>query len=428
MKEIGNMNRNITAGDCLHVYGSFGMGTDYAVRLALRLKDEVNGDMLREALDKTQKRYPYFSVHLSRNDKEYFYEENTAPIALLNTDRRITLNAPESNGHVWAVCYQNEWLYFDFYHGIADGTGMYMVLATLLYYYCSARYGVTDHEGIRTLEDPVLPEETIDPLDMLPAIDISKLPQQRPELAFSVVDDGGAKRCTPVILDVEIPESAFLKFTSASDASPGTMVSLLISRAIDARFPQREKNITAGYVVNGRPMLHAPMSHHNCVTTVRYDYTERLKKIPFDMQCTALRGITFLQSDAAYVQKMMTVMSSRYKATMAMPGSAEDKMKIFAQMMASGRLFYTQIVSYVGQWKQKGVGMHIDEFWTHVPSTIDFTTEVSAINGKIGLSIHQQFDDDELMDLFFRQLDENDIPYTLKQKVPSDVAHFQRPE
>jgi hypothetical protein len=304
---------------------------------------------------------------------------------------------------------------------------MYMVLATLLYYYCGARYGVTDHEGIRTLEDPILPEETIDPLDMLPAVDLSKIPQRMPEFAFSIVDDGGAKPCAPTILDVEIPESAFLKFTSASDASPGTMVSLLLSRAIDIRYPQREKNITAGYVVNGRPMLHAPKSHHNCVTTVRYDYSERLKKMPFDIQCTALRGITFLQSDAAYVQKMMTVMSSRYKGVMAMPCSAEDKMKTFAQMMAGGRLFYTQIVSYVGQWKQKGVGMYIDEFWTHVPSTIDFTTEVSAINGKIGLSIHQRFDDDELMGLFFRQLDDNGIPYTLKQKAASDVAYFQKP-
>ena len=315
MKSINNMSKKITTGDSLHVYGSLGRGIDYTVRLALRLRDEVDGDMLREALKQTEKRYPYFSVHLSKNDTELFYEENPAPIALLHTDRRITLNAPESNGHVWAVCYQGDRLFLDFYHGIADGTGMYMVLATLLYYYCNARYGVTDHEGIRTLKDPILPEETADPLELFPSIDLSKLPQQTREPAFLIADDGKAKPCVPTITDVEIPESAFVQFSSASDASPGTMVSLLFTRAIDARYPQREKMIKGGYVVNGRPMLHATKSHHNCVTTVRYDYSERLKHMPFDRQCTALRGITFVQSDEEYVQKMMTVMSSRYRAS-----------------------------------------------------------------------------------------------------------------
>ncbi len=427
MKSIEHKGKKITAGDSLHVYGSLGRGIDYTVRLALRLRDEVDGDMLCEALKKTEKRYPYFSVHLSKNDAECYFEENTAPVALLHTDRRITLNAPESNGHVWAVCYQGDRLFLDFYHGIADGTGMYMVLATLLYYYCSARYGVTDHEGIRTLEDSILPEETVDPLDLLPVVDLSKLPSQAPAPAFLVVDDGGAKPCAPTITDVEIPESAFVRFSSASDASPGTMVSLLLARAIDARYPRREKTIKGGYVVNGRPMLHAPKSHHNCVTTVRYDYSERLKNMPFDRQCTALRGITFVQSDEEYVQKMMTAVSSRYRAILAMPGSVEEKAQTFGRMIAGGRLFLTHIVSYVGQWKHKAIGAYIEEFWTHVPAANDFTTEISAINGKIGLSILRSFEDDELLELFFRQLEANGIPYTLRAKTTSDVARFQKP-
>ena len=167
-----------------------------------------------------------------------------------------------------------------------------------------------------------------------------------------------AQELGPTITDVEIPESAFVRFSSASDASPGTMVSLLLTRAIDARYPRREKTIKGGYVVNGRPMLHAPKSHHNCVTTVRYDYSERLKNMPFDRQCTALRGITFVQSDEEYVQKMMTAVSSRYRAILAMPGSAEEKEQTFGRMIAGGRLFLTQIVSYVGQWKHKAIELN----------------------------------------------------------------------
>ena len=262
---------------------------------------------------------------------------------------------------------------------------------------------------------------------MLPDFDLSKLPQQMPAPAFLVNDDGGAKPCAPAIIDIEIPESAFVQFSSASDASPGTMVSLLISRAIDARYPQREKMIKGGYVVNGRPMLRAPESHHNCVTTVRYDYSERMKKMPFDRQCTSLRGITFVQSDEDNVRKLMTVMSSRYRAGLSVPGSVEEKEKAFSRMMTGGRLFLTHIVSYVGKWKQKAIGTYIEEFWTHVPAANDFTTEIAAVNGKIGLSIHQTFEDDKLMEMFFSQLEENGIPYTVKAKTKSDVAFFQKP-
>ncbi len=185
--------------------------------------------------------------------------------------------------------------------------------------------------------------------------------------------------------------------------------------------------IKGGYVVNGRPMLRALESHHNCVSTVRYDYSERMKNMPFDRQCTSLRGITFVQSDEDYVQKLMTVMSSRYRAVLSMPGSVEEKEKVFSRMMMGGRLFLTHIVSYVGKWKQKAIGTYIEEFRTHVPAANDFTTEIAAVNGKIGLSIHQTFEDDKLLDMFFGQLEENGIPYALKAKTMSDVAFFHKP-
>ena len=54
---------------------------------------------------------------------------------------------------------------------------MYMVLATLLYYYCEKRYGVTDHTGICTLDDPILPQETIDPMEHLPELPPEELEQ-----------------------------------------------------------------------------------------------------------------------------------------------------------------------------------------------------------------------------------------------------------
>ncbi len=142
----------VTRGDTLMLYG---MTTrSYSVRLQLRLDQPVNPDMMRIAVDKTAKRYPYFCVTLKKNDKEYYYEKNDAPFVLLQTSEQITLNSPESNSHIWAVCYEDDRLFIDFYHGRSDGTGVYYLLATLLYYYFVQLDKTLDAAGIRTLDVP----------------------------------------------------------------------------------------------------------------------------------------------------------------------------------------------------------------------------------------------------------------------------------
>ena len=416
----------VTAGDIMHMMGGFGLGLDYTVRMKLRLADEINGDMLKNAVEKTQRRYPYLSLRMRKNDQEYYYEENPSPVVVLNTDERIALNSEQTNFHVWAVCYCEDRLYLDIYHGIADGTGMYMVLSTLLYYYCVQRYGVTDSTGIRTLEDPVLPEESADPTDSMPQIDVSAV--KRPPIvpAFSLVSDAGFTASEPMIYDIEMPEEVFVKFSSAHDASPGTMVSVLFSRAIDALYPDRDKPLTNSYVVNARPMLGASYTHHNCVGTVKFEYSDRIKAMPFDRQCTVHRGTTFIQSDADRMRNSMIYTSSMNKYMRMMPG-IEAKKQAYAKMLGGGRMLFTYMVSYIGKWKTAQLSPYVKEFWTHVPNANDLLTEIAAINGRIFLSVHQNFKEDIVIKGFLRQLEENGVPYTVKDPVTNDVAHFPEP-
>ena len=250
----------------------------------------------------------------------------------LHTNRRISLNSEQTNYHIWAVCWWEDFLYLDIFHGITDGTGMYMVLSTLLYYYCAERYGVTDHTGIRTLEDPILSGESDDPADHLPQLDTSMLKvPQRPE-AFSLTADAALTASSPVIYDVEMPEKAFVLFSSAHDASPGTMVSILFSRAIDALYPDRAKPLTNSYNINGRPMIGAPLTHHNCVQTVSFEYSDRVKAMPFDRQCTVHRGTTFIQADPDRVARSMTFSASVNRVTAQMAPTVEEKIETKTQL------------------------------------------------------------------------------------------------
>lgn len=417
--------KTVTTGDLLHAYGAFGLGIDYNVRLCIRMKDHIDGDLLKNAADKTKERFPYLSLRLCKNESEFYFEENDSPIAVYNTAERISLNTDESHQHFWAVCYHGDMLYLDISHMIMDGTGMYMVLSTLLYYYCNERYGLTDHTGIRTLEDEIDPAETVDPMDYLPEIDMSKIPAPSIQKAFSLVDDGKLTPCKTKLFEIKIPESDFMKYSTENDASPGIMVSILLARAIDDLFPVRESQIVSSYVINGRPMLNAPKNHHNCVTTVFLDYSDKIKKLPFDRQCTAYRGKTFIQSDAERVAGAMTVSANRYKSILKAVPSLEAKMSAFSQALMGGKLYFTYLVSYVGKWKYEPLSPYIEEFWTHVPNANDLLVEIAAVNGSIFLTFHQEFEEDTIVKSFVNELEKNNISCTARER-GNDVAKMPK--
>ena len=131
-----------------------------------------------------------------------------------------------------------------------------------------------------TLEDEIPTVETDDPLDACPPITLSSSEAKEPPHAFSLIEDAGMSLTDVRYHDIEIPEEAFLKFAFENDASPGTMIALLTARAIDGFHPIRNKPITGAYVVNTRPMIGAPLNHHNCLSTVGWSIRTRSVKCP----------------------------------------------------------------------------------------------------------------------------------------------------
>ncbi|MCR5625788.1 MAG: hypothetical protein K6F99_00580 [Lachnospiraceae bacterium] len=420
--------REISAGDMMHVYGSFGMKMDYTVRLCVRMKDEVNAEMLSEAVKNTAKRYPYLSLRLKKDESRLYCDDNPNDVVLLHTNKQISLNSAETNFHIWAVCYQDDVIFLDIYHGLLDGTGMYMVLSTLLYEYCSRRYNVTDHEGVRTLDDEIRPEEAIDPMDYLPEIDLSNISAPARQFGFSLSDDAGLKPAEQNNTDIEISEESFLKFTSANDASPGIMISILYARAIDALYPDRDKDIISSYIINARPMLNALMNHHNCVHTVFLDYSNKIKAMSFDRQCTVYRGKTFVQSDAERVAGTMTYIANSNKAIFNSMPSLDKKCEAFASGLAGGRKLFTFMVSYVGKWKYKAVEKYISEFWTHVPSANALLTEIAAVRGKIFLTVGKTVQDEKIVESLLEELERNKIEYRVVKRAIADHPHFLMPD
>ena len=137
----------------------------HAIRLRIRMRDLIDSDVLRHAVDSTMERYPYFRVKLQKKGKQYIFEENRRPVVVTHSLHGVALNSEESNYHMIAFCWQDNWIILDVFHGMTDGTGAYEVLRTLLYYYCSERYNTRlNDDGIRLVGDEISEEEWIDPV------------------------------------------------------------------------------------------------------------------------------------------------------------------------------------------------------------------------------------------------------------------------
>ncbi|MBQ7175058.1 MAG: hypothetical protein IJR62_06325 [Lachnospiraceae bacterium] len=422
------MKREITTGDMMHVYGCFGAGADYTVRITVRLTERIDPAVLRKAVDAAALRYPYFCVRLTKGAETLYYEDNPLPIVILPTEERICLNSPAVNHHVWAVCFAEDRIHLDFFHGISDGTGMYSVLATLLYYYGREHYGITAPGGIPTDDIPADEAELTDPQDEL--LQTEHMPREIPpmEQAFTLEIDGELTPSEATLWDITIPEDAFIRFTSANDASPGTMISLLLARAIDSLYPERTKKIISAYVINARPMLGAEKTYHNCLSMAMFPYTEKLKALPFSHQCTVYRGMTFLQSDADRIVPVITENADHVKQAALAAATLEEKKDVFGQMFRGGEGVITFLVSYVGRWHYPAVADMMCELWVHPPNTFSLMAEINAVGGSICLSLQQRFREDSVREAFLRQLEENGIPYRIVRKIRSDNAAFPEPQ
>jgi NRPS condensation-like uncharacterized protein len=123
-------------------------------RFVSELKDEINRDILQDALDKTLLLFPFYQVILRRGAFWYYFEstdlrpevteENKLPCSRLYKPNRRNL--------LFEVTYYKNRINLEVFHALTDGTGALGFLKTLLYYYITARYKEDFKEGLPVLD------------------------------------------------------------------------------------------------------------------------------------------------------------------------------------------------------------------------------------------------------------------------------------
>ena len=388
--------------------------TPTVIRIRIRMRDLIDPAILRRAVDMTMRRYPYFCVALQKKEGRYVYAENHRPVVITDSLHGVDLNSEESNYHMIAFCLQDNWIILDVFHGLTDGAGAYEVVRTLLYYYCSERYNVMlKEDGIRLVGDEISEEEWIDPV-----VNRTDLPTpERNEMANALnlrTSAGLEEDHRHTVYSIAISEAEFMRFNLDNNGSPGTMFSLLLSRAVAKLYPDSDEMIRIALCVNQRKALNAPLAHHSLVGAVMLEYKDKMRDWSLDMQSTAYRGMVFAQTQEEKV--LMGVASFKGINHMLLAKeSDQERIGIASYINSLAAKLTTATVSYVGKADYKEAEQYVRDFrlWTS-PLGNNLLVEISAVNGRFTLDFLQSFSSPVIVNAFLKELDENGIIYDLQ--------------
>ena len=122
-------------------------------RFYCKLKEEVDGDILQQALERTIEKYPLYQAVLRKGLFWFYLEQREIKATVKKEDRPpcSKLYIPDKKSLLFEVSYEKERINFEVFHALTDGTGAMKFLKELVKNYLI--YAHTEEEF------PDLPEE-----------------------------------------------------------------------------------------------------------------------------------------------------------------------------------------------------------------------------------------------------------------------------
>ena len=393
------------------------------VRITLRLRDAVDEGMLREALEATRQRYPYLCVRLGvvRDDdlsEHYVYEDNPKPWVLSAGRQPVRLFGDEAGGHLLAFAWWDDCVALDFSHVLIDGDAAYRLLRTLLYEYCRRRYDEgLSREGVWVAGDTISAEEYTDPVT-LPRPEKFAQPSaaqqplsQRPRvvnLSTEAVSPIAERKETVLI---RLSEDQMMERVRTLDATPATLLALLLTRAI-ARLHKDSANM-GGATTGGTPIvcvaanlrraLGVPLAHHSMVGGLFLPLSAELAEKGIAEQVQAFRQMVAAQASDEQLQAYFWQMQERMDRMEQLP-TLRARYEAFAPVNTLMGQMASCMLSYVGKARLGAAERYVREMVAEADSAYMLVLEVSAAAGLFTISFSHRFATDAYLNAFLNEL------------------------
>lgn len=206
-------------------------------RMAVVLKEEVNPELLQQALEDVIDRFPSFRVTLKRGFFWYYFQYLTdTPKVREESEYPCAMMPLTGRDYLFRVLYYSHRISVEVFHSITDGTGCITFLKTLVLRYCElCGASVADVGDILHYDDNPVPEEVEDSFSR--CMDKSKgvLPRTEPK-AYQIK----GQREKRGVLNVTHGCMPFEQIHAASKAH-GCTVNTYLAAALTYAFIRRQQ-------------------------------------------------------------------------------------------------------------------------------------------------------------------------------------------
>ena len=209
----------------------------FTVRMKVCLDAPVDAALLTEAAQEAIGRFPYFSVRVGLDEgQNYTLQHNDRPVAVLpEKDERLTLGSEEVNGHLVAITWRNNYVWFNYSHTFCGATGALFWVKATLYLYMLRKYGALEApKDLKLPGTPVTEGELFFP-------DPDTLPDDEPIYRYDGGDSNLALcRFLKYLLNpfaketyyyhIDIPVKDFMDYAARIDGSPNTILAAMMMK------------------------------------------------------------------------------------------------------------------------------------------------------------------------------------------------------
>ena len=374
----------------------------------MKLTEPVDGDILKDVVEKLRERFPYFYVRAVAEGNDLIPADNPLPMTVRNTWDAIRLNAEESNHHLAAWKYEGQRTAFEISHSLTDGAGVLPYIKSAMYMYLSRKTGKAfDPTGFRLPGDKIPESETGNPF---PDLDIDNV--EEPMYQKQTIEDFCRLNKTgvtdPQVFYLKLPESQVMKYCRDNDGSPNVFCSVMLSKAARHFDPENDKTIRVCVAVDHKAMLGNHDNYRMFANVVELDFPAGRSLEDVMKACTIARGQVMLQAqpeNSMWAVKQRKAMSDRFSQ---MP--LEMKTGALAKMAGSPR--WSISVSYANSRSFGPLDPYIEELYLLAePGVTDVACEVACINQSFFLSIMQNFSSGKFFDALLQELSLTGVDY-----------------
>lgn len=360
----------------------------------VRMKEDINGELLTLALEDAVKRHPYFNVKLEERDGDFYAVKNEGRLIAHHTDGFIPLGGHSNNYHLMGVCYWKNCLKISFHHGLTDGRGAKTFLETLVNYYSDyVNASIEEYVIIREKHDSLAQEFSLD--EMLdPCATKHELNGKSKKIKglknkgykLPETKNKGAHRR----YEIRFSQEEFMAKCKSIGASPITLLSMLMSKGIKEVSPECNKPIVSHFPMDARHILGCDDTFKNCVKSMTLPYGD--DEISLSKSELALKYKEFLnaQKDHDYCAKEFNNINMMLNAVGHIHSFAgRQKLLGFMENLELD----TYIISYIGQFKMPE--NMVDEVHLYSNCTNGLALNMTCQSGSFVIDLIQDFATDK---------------------------------